>query len=406
MKARFTEDYRPLYFLSSLGMGGLSVTFFMYLMFLLPHPGAPIPTFEHIAGVYTGRDVITITLVTIALLGIAYFAVRHVQLLSANVAAQLRFQRTAEFKAFRESNAEVQMMAIPLTLGMTVNVLFIIAAISIPGLWSIREWLFPFALVAMTAVGAYGLTLFGRYLSRILTAGSFNISDTNHFSQVLPSFAFAMIGVGFSSSAAMSSVKLTSALGGFGTLFFFGAAAAWVTVTLPVSFGAMLRHGMAREAGPTLWMGIPIFTLVGIGLIRVTMGASHNLLGSPVPNIMWLGLFGALVTAQLVMGLFGYTVMKRQKYFEHYVWGRGRSIPSYGLICPGVALVTLAHFLIHWGLVENGVVEQYSLVHILLLVPVATLQLLTIVTVARLNSKLLSMPREGVPVEEMSTATA
>lgn len=69
-------------------------------------------------------------------------------------------------------------------------------------------------------------------------------------------------------------------------------------------------------------------------------------------------------------------------------------------------MVTLAHFLIHWGLVENGVVEQYSLVHILLLVPVATLQLLTIVTVARLNSKLLSMPREGVPVEEMSTATA
>ena len=43
-------------------------------------------------------------------------------------------------------------MAIPLTLGMSVNVAFILAAISIPGLWGFKEWLFPFALLAMTAV--------------------------------------------------------------------------------------------------------------------------------------------------------------------------------------------------------------------------------------------------------------
>ncbi len=405
MKARFTEDYRPLYFLSALGMGGLSVSFFMYLMFLLPHPDAPLPTFAHIAAAYTSGDALTITLVTVALLGIAYFAVRHVQLLVANISAQRAFKRSSEYDNFLQSNAEVQMMAIPLTLGMSVNVLFILAAISIPGLWGVREYLFPFALIAMSAVGVYALRLFGRYLTRILTSGSFNISDTNHFSQVLPSFAFAMIGVGFSSSAAMSSVKVVSALGGFGTLFFFAAAAAWVMVTLPISFGTMLRQGMAREAGPTLWMGIPIFTLAGIGLIRVINGASHNLQGTSVPNIAWLGLFGALVTAQLMMGLFGYAVMRKQNYFEHFVRGPGRSIASYGLICPGVALVTLAHFLIHWGLIENGVVTQYSMVHLLLLAPVAALQVLTIVTVARLNAKLLSQPKPGVQMEELSTAS-
>ena len=33
--------YSPLYFLASLGAGGLAVTFFMYLMFWVPHPGQP-----------------------------------------------------------------------------------------------------------------------------------------------------------------------------------------------------------------------------------------------------------------------------------------------------------------------------------------------------------------------------
>ncbi len=404
MKAHFTEDYRPLYFLSALGMGGLSVSFFMYLMFLLPHPNAPLPTFEHVAAAYLSGNASTITLVTLALLGIAYFAVRHVQFLIANLVAQRTFQGSEEYLSFRDSNAEVQMMAIPLTLGMSVNVLFILAVISVPGLWRVKESLFPIALATMTAVGIYSLRLFGRYLSRILTSGSFNISDTNHFSQVLPSFAFAMIGVGFSSSAAMSSVKVVSILGGFGTLFFFGAAAAWVAVTLPVSFGAMLRHGMAREAGPTLWMGIPIFTLAGIGLLRITSGAAHNLFNTSVPSFLWLGLFGALVTAQLMMGLFGYAVMRKQNYFGHFVRGPGRSIASYGLVCPGVAMVTLAHFLLHWGLVENGLIEQYSATHLLLLLPIVALQLLTIVTVARLNLKLLSRPRRDVRAEELFTA--
>lgn len=40
------ENYSPLYFLSALGAGGLSVTFFMYLVFMTDHAGFPIPTFD------------------------------------------------------------------------------------------------------------------------------------------------------------------------------------------------------------------------------------------------------------------------------------------------------------------------------------------------------------------------
>ena len=44
MLPTFSQSYRPLYFLSALGMGGLAVSFFMYLMFLTKHPKTPLPT--------------------------------------------------------------------------------------------------------------------------------------------------------------------------------------------------------------------------------------------------------------------------------------------------------------------------------------------------------------------------
>ena len=115
---------------------------------------------------------------------------------------------------------------------------------------------------------------------RNLRPGARAVSYThlNHFSQVLPSFAFAMIAVGYSSSAAMSSTKPVVVIGLVGTFIFLAAAAAWILVKLPVAFAGMLRHGMAVEAGPTLWLGIPIMTLVGITVLRDVMGISHTCL--------------------------------------------------------------------------------------------------------------------------------
>ena len=46
------QNYSPLYFLASLGAGGLTVTFFMYLMFWVPHPGRPVPVFEDLMTVF------------------------------------------------------------------------------------------------------------------------------------------------------------------------------------------------------------------------------------------------------------------------------------------------------------------------------------------------------------------
>lgn len=55
MQKNFKLDYNPIYFMASLGNGGLVVSVFMYLMFLIKHPDAPIPTYDHVYAALIGR---------------------------------------------------------------------------------------------------------------------------------------------------------------------------------------------------------------------------------------------------------------------------------------------------------------------------------------------------------------
>ncbi|MDP0947329.1 hypothetical protein, partial [Klebsiella pneumoniae] len=47
------QPWHPSYWLAALGAGGLSVSFFMYLMWLVPHPGFPMPTWQHLRSLLT-----------------------------------------------------------------------------------------------------------------------------------------------------------------------------------------------------------------------------------------------------------------------------------------------------------------------------------------------------------------
>jgi hypothetical protein len=389
MRSDLTDRYRPLFFLSALGAGGLAVSFFTYAMFLVPHPRTPVPTYADVAAALGRDDALGRVLLPLALLAMTALVLLHVRLLVVNVRAHRRFVRTPAYQDLRGSNAEVTLMALPLTAAMSVNVAFVSAVLAVPGLWDVVEYLFPVALVALTAVGLWGMALFGRYLRRILGHSGFDIDDTNHFAQVLPSFAFAMVAVGFASPGAMSSTPATSVLGILGTFVFGVAAVLWAAVKLAVSFGMMLRKGMAVEAGPTLWIGIPILTLFGIMFVRVGSGTMRTLLGEELSPVLAFLVLGLVLAAELVLGVFGWAVMSRQGYFREYVTGPGRSAGSFGLICPGVAFSVLLMFFVHWGLVRNGLAERFDPVHVALLAVVLTVQVATGALMLRLNGKLI-----------------
>ena len=78
------NNYSPLYFLSALGAGGLAVSFFMYLMFLVPHQGSPMATYPFIYAAIMKADYISVIAI-ISLIFIIGFAFLHFKLLIWNI---------------------------------------------------------------------------------------------------------------------------------------------------------------------------------------------------------------------------------------------------------------------------------------------------------------------------------
>ena len=389
MKNKFAIDYNPLLFLASLGNGGLTVSFFTYLMFLIKHPDTPIPTFGHIYAALTGGNLPLAIMTAGALLGIVFFSFNHIRLLIVNQAAYMKFRKSTEYEALKASNNEINLMAIPLTYAMFMNVLLILGALFVPGLWSIVEFLFPFVLLAYSVIGAYAIRLFSIYFSRLLLDGNFDFIKNNSLSQLLSSFAFMMIAVGFAAAGAMSHVLAVSVFGILAAVFFTTLSLLLLGIKLVLGFKSMFRQGISKESIPSLWIIIPIMTLLGITLVRVGSGIYHNILQGELPPVLIFALMSVLVSIQGISGLIGYLVLKRSNYFKEYLHGAEKSAGTYSLVCPGVGAAVLAMFFLHWGFIKTQLVVMYSPAHLLMILPVVVIQILTIRTLWKANSKLL-----------------
>lgn len=388
MKKHLLESYSPLYFLASLGAGGAAITFFVMLTFTVDHPGMPMVTFDQLWPLLTEGHRLGGALVGLAMGGILFFTLLHLRLLVWNLLEFRRYRDTAAYQDLRAGNGEASLMTLPLTLAMSVNVLFVNGAVFVPGLWSAVEYLFPFALAAFAAIGAVALRLYARYFSRVIGNGDFDCADNNSLGQMVAVFAFAMVAVGFAAPGAMSHHLAVNAIGIFGAIFFAAIAVSMGLLKFVIGFRSMLQHGIAPAAAPSLWITIPILTLLGIALIRLQFGLDHGF-GEPVSKPWLFVLTSAVLSLQLLFGLLGYAVMRHIGYFDAYLRGGQRHPGSYALICPGVALFVFGMFFVHFGLVQNGLVERFSPTYFAVLAPLAYIQFKTIGTLLRLNSRLL-----------------
>ena len=389
MNNKFALKYNPLYFLSALGNGGLAVSFFMYLMFMVKHPDTPIPIFNHVYGVLNGGNMISALLVGVALLGIVYFSFQHFKTLVWNVQAFNSYKKTEEYSKLKSSNSEVALMALPLTYAMSVNIIFIIGAVFVPGLWNYVEYLFPLALAAFAAIGVYALRLFSEYFSRLIIKGDFDFINNNSLSQLLASFAFTMIGVGFASPGAMSHNIAVSVLGILGAILFSTLSISLLILKLVLGFKSIFKKGISIESAPSLWIAIPIMTLLGITFVRVTSGIYHNLLHSTPSPVLMFVVLSFFVSVQILVGLIGYVVLNKTGYFKEYVDGEKKSVGSYALICPGVASFVLGMFFVHWGLVKTNILGIFSPGYFVVMLPLVIIQLKTIHVLYKLNKKLI-----------------
>lgn len=362
MPKNLGDRYSPLYFLASVGAGGLTVTFFMYLMFWVPHEGRPVPIFEDIVAFWGTTDILGQAMIATAMAGIAYFAYLNLRLLFWNLSEFSKFKTLDAFKRHQSSNAQTQIKAQALALAMTVNVLFIVGLVFVPGLWSIVEYLFPLAMIAFVAIGVLAFRNLGQFLGRVLVDGGFSCESNNSFAQLLPAFAFAMVGVGLSAPAAMSTMPLTTGLSVILSTFFFMASAILATIALLLGFRAMMENGAAEESAPTLLIVIPLLTVLGILLLRQNHGLHlafdvHNGAGETFV------LLTRILSVQFLFGLLGMLVLKRQHYAAKFLNGPKKSAGAYALICPGVALSVMLHFFVNKGLVATQMIDKFSVAY-------------------------------------------
>ncbi|GHB46362.1 hypothetical protein GCM10007094_39590 [Pseudovibrio japonicus] len=383
------ERYSPLYFLSAVGAGGLAISFFMYLMWMTPHKGSPIASFDSLMQAFSTGSLAMQAVIVVATLGILFFSLIHFRLLFWNFSEYGKWKNTKVFKGFQTSNAESQLMTIPLALAMTVNVSFIAGAVFVPGLWEVREMLFPLSLLALTAIGVFGFRIYLSFISRVLTEGGYDCAKNNSLGQMLSVFAFAMIGVGFSAPAAMSHTKVIAAIGIAGSIFFLGAAIVMGTIKLILGFRSMMEHKAAGETTPTLWIIIPFLTVIGIAIYRIKMSLAHNFDAPVTAGGVYVFLI-SLFAVQILFGLIGWSVMKRVGYYDRWIAGSEKSPGSYALVCPGVGLFVFGNFVINAGLVKLGVVGSMSFAYFALYAPLIVVQIATVWLFLKLNNKLLS----------------
>jgi len=386
MPLNLGEKYSPLYFLSSVGAGGLVITFFMYLMFWVPHTGKPVPVFEDITTFLGQTDALGQSMVIAAMAGIVYFSYLNLRLLVWNLRQFSAFKKHDNFPSHQTSNAQTQVMAMPLALAMTVNVGFIVGLVFVPNLWSVVEYLFPLAMIAFAVIGIVTFRMMAAFMGRVLVSGGFSCVANNSFAQMLPAFAFSMIGVGLSAPAAMSTSPAIVGASIVLSTFFLVAAAIIAVLALFLGLRAMMEHGAAAESAPTLLIVIPLLTVLGILMLRQDHGL-HVHFGSHTSAGDTLLFLTKLLSIQFLFGLFGLLILKRQNYAGQFLSGTKRSAASYALICPGVALSVMLHFFINKGLVENQLMDKYSIAYWGITTIALAFQIAMIRLMLRLNSQ-------------------
>jgi hypothetical protein len=383
-----SEKYSPMYFLASLGAGGLSVSFFLYLNFMIPHKGVEMVSIDHILPFILKGNTVSV-LIVCAMIMTIFFILKHFELLIWNIKEYKNFKKTAGFQKIKQTNSEVTLMAMPLTFGMSMNALFILAAITFPGLYDVIEYIFPFALVGFFVIGFYALKIYIQYFTHMIISGDFDTNTNNNFSQLIAIFAFAMIAVGFSAPGAMSTNSVVSSIGIIMAIFFLIIAISLTFLKILFAMRDILKHGITKETSVSIWIMLPILTLLGITFIRLTFGIYHHIIHDTVPTAWLFVLTTSIFSLEIIFGAIGYFVMKKMDYFKDYIYGKDKSSLSFAIICPGVAFFVFGFFFIMAGLVKNGIVSMFSPAFFIMLILIAFVQYKTIRVFFTLEKKLL-----------------
>jgi hypothetical protein len=379
-----TTKFQVLHILAALGSAGMTASFFFLLNYLTIHPGDAFISFDILMRDYVGRTDPLGLLIQFYALGAIASAGLHFFLLKRWLVAFQDYRKTQDYKDLKNSNREVQLMAIPLTFSMSMNVFFILGAIFIPGLFSevtiagittqLIDFLFVIAGIYFAGMLVLALTIFGRYWSR-LAHGDFNFDDNTNLSQMLAIFAFGMVGVSLG-ALSFSKVELIAFIGMSMAYIVLTIAAMLGLIKLILGFKSMFEGGIKPQTSVTLLLPVAVLGMFVVGLYRADIGAMHafNLERDTLHHLMVFIIGGGV---SLLIGTFALLVMRRNQYIKRMSEGEFDA-SSFALICPGFAFEVQLVLLLNIGLIMTGMINFGSTAHLVFWIPLIVLQATTI----------------------------
>lgn len=436
------KHYSPIYWLGALGFGGVMVTFFLLLHVNVPHPDTAIPTaigikkflnmdgggLQKVAvgmmakkaiakkqaamhGQELAPEVITgikqkvaqnkqkvAALVSklkiqqavayIGLGGMLIAIILHFRLLFWNISKYWQFKKTEQFRQLKDSIKEVQLMAIPLTLAMSVKVYILGGSVFIDGFYGpLNMWITFFLYLA---VGVYAIYIFGEYFGRILDEGSSEFITNNNLSQMLAIFAFAMISGGLMGPAAFSSDPMLSKWSFMIALAFGAVSLLFAFIKFGNSMAPIFSRGVSATGSVSILIIVPILTLFGVwGVLRAEHGL-HHAFHSSLGYTWMISMLTIIFALEVTFMLMGLRAMKKKDYFKRFIFGDDEHDPSaFAIICPFVAFYVWGMFWLHAGLVKSGMLDKWGMLYLVLFGFFTLVQIVLLVFYFRLNKKLL-----------------
>lgn len=375
-----TVQFQPLHILATLGLGGLTASFFFVLNFMTVHPHVFID-YNTLMASYVGKtDIISIVVQAYALLALisAFF---HFVLLRRWVKGFIAFKKTDAYQALINSNKAVQMMAIPLTMAMSMNVLFIVGAITIPGLFDPLFGEYLLFDVMLVGAGAYFFALF-IYASKIfsnywatLVDGNYDFIENSNLSQMIAIFSFGMIAVSLGAMG-FSKVQWISFIGMTFSYIALSLAVVIGALKLFLGFKSIFRQGVKQPASVTLLLPVVIIAMFSLALFRGDIALMHSLTLER-DTVYHLVLFTVSAGLSILVGLFALKIM-REKGFFGLIKNKQTDASAFAFICPIFAMEVQLVLWLNVGLLFTGIVAKYSTMYFVLWAPSVLLQMIAI----------------------------
>jgi len=381
------ERYSPLYFFNAFAAGGIAMSFFMYLLWAARSVYSALPSFDVVVPLVTETDVVTSLVCLVALGGFLFFTALHVVLLRWNIQSFKRWQRTTPYKAFAKATDKTVLLAIPMTVTLSMLLGLCLLLIVVPFIFSLIEFILGFALVALIWLGARAVRLYIPFFENLVTQPLAEDARGNNLGQLISMLAFTTIGLGCAILSAASTIIIVLVVAYICAAFFLALSAFLALVWFLPRLSALTEARISPESAPLLWFAITPLCLGGLSVhfqnhtLASAFGAASDA-GAFFSSFCLIYAFCGLLAS------IGYFLIKSHGFLSRLVQGEIYAAGLYAVVCPALALLLTGHYFLNAGLAQTGLIEPWGLWYAVFALPLVVAQGAVIRLFFRLNAKL------------------